>query len=35
MLNTPEAIKAIDAQVLAGNGISQAAMLLGVDVEKE
>ena len=34
-LNTPEAVKAIDAQVLAGNGISQAAMLLGVDVEKE
>ena len=34
-LNTPEAVKAIDEQVLAGNGISQAAMLLGVDVEKE
>ena len=34
-LNTPGAVKAIDAQVLAGNGISEAAMLLGIDIEKE
>ena len=32
-LNTPEAIKVLDAQAEAGNGISESAKLLGVNID--
>ena len=33
-LNTPEAIRVLDAQAAAGNGVSEAAKLLGVNIDR-
>tara|TARA_B100001939_G_scaffold72029_1_gene60240 strand:- start:3733 stop:4857 length:1125 start_codon:yes stop_codon:yes gene_type:complete len=33
-LNTPEAVRVLDAQAAAGNGISEAAKLLGVNIDR-
>ena len=33
-LSTPAAVEAIDAAVSKGDGVSEAAMLLGVDLEE-
>ncbi|MAU39870.1 MAG: cysteine--tRNA ligase [Actinobacteria bacterium] len=33
-LNTPQAVKVLDAQVEAGNGISEAAKLLGINIDR-
>ena len=33
-LNNPEAVRVLDAQVAAGNGISEAAKLLGVNIDR-
>tara|TARA_Y100001970_G_scaffold136245_1_gene167684 strand:- start:49027 stop:49224 length:198 start_codon:yes stop_codon:yes gene_type:complete len=33
-LNTPEALKVLDAQVEAGNGVSEASKLLGVNIDQ-
>ena len=33
-LNTPEAVRVLDAQAAAGNGVSEAAKLLGVNIDR-
>tara|TARA_Y100000768_G_C23434398_1_gene432023 strand:+ start:55 stop:252 length:198 start_codon:yes stop_codon:yes gene_type:complete len=33
-LNTPEAVKVLDALAEAGNGVSEAAKLLGVNIDR-
>ena len=33
-LNTPEAVKVLDAQAEEGNGVSEAAKLLGVNLDR-